>query len=189
MICWDKLAKDNGFDGIEICYQQVNFFLSNDDRKKLFRHNIEYETAYVIALSKKNSHNFIRYLKFVYHKIFNKVEMNVKRKVIHFSYDEAWEFILNRTPTKGAIPCAMVGWDNTPRRSWRGSVYDGNTPKKFEKYMTQLIKKTKIEYSEDKLFVFVWNEWAEGGYLEPDTRFEYQYLEAIRNALKNNGEL
>ena len=57
------------------------------------------------------------------------------------------------------------------------------SPEKFKKYLRQLVKNTRNIYKQDKIFVFAWNEWAEGGYLEPDEKFGYGYLEAIRDVL------
>ena len=39
------------------------------------------------------------------------------------------------------------------------------------------------------IFIFAWNEWAEGGYLEPDELNGYQNLEAVRDALIESNEL
>ena len=39
------------------------------------------------------------------------------------------------------------------------------------------------------LFMYAWNEWAEGGFLEPDEVNGYGYLNAIKEALKKTGEL
>ena len=34
------------------------------------------------------------------------------------------------------------------------------------------------------MMVKSWNEWGEGGYLEPDEKNGYRYLEAIKKALE-----
>ena len=86
------------------------------------------------------------------------------------------------------IPGAFVGWDNTPRKGHRGQVYIGDTPEKLNKYMSKQIQRAKSIYKKDMIFMYAWNEWAEGGYLEPDERTGYKNLEAIRDALKANNE-
>ena len=36
------------------------------------------------------------------------------------------------------------------------------------------------------ILIYAWNEWTEGGYLEPDTDDGYGYLEAIKRTFKEN---
>ena len=100
-------------------------------------------------------------------------------------YDAVWQNILRLRPEKDGpkmIPCAFTDWDNTPRHQERGYLYDGVTPEKFGKYLKELIRNAKEYYDTDMIFVFAWNEWAEGGYLEPDTKNGYKFLEAIKMA-------
>ena len=68
-------------------------------------------------------------------------------------------------------------------------IYDGATPEKFGKYFSKLVKRAKEVYNSDMIFVTAWNEWAECGYLEPDEKYKYGYLEAIHKALEENDEL
>ena len=110
------------------------------------------------------------------------------QQVQRFEYDEAWQKLLSLKPlpksNEQMIPCAFTDWDNTPRYRECGWVYNGATPDKFKMYFSQLVENTKKHYNTDMIFVFAWNEWAEGGYLEPDTKNGWGYLEAIKETLK-----
>ena len=77
----------------------------------------------------------------------------------------------------------FVDWDNTPRRKNRGQVCIGASPEKFEYYLTKQIKRAREVYEKDYLFMFAWNEWGESGYLEPDEKYGYGMLEAVKKSL------
>ena len=80
-------------------------------------------------------------------------------------------------------PHVSVGWDNNPRfRGFVDNVCKNNTPEMFE----VALRKAK-EYVDTHnlpaplITINSWNEWTETSYLEPDTKYGYGYLEAIRN--------
>ncbi|MCK9224201.1 MAG: glycoside hydrolase family 99-like domain-containing protein [Candidatus Muirbacterium halophilum] len=83
------------------------------------------------------------------------------------------------------LPLVMPNWDNTPRSKGRGVVLEGSTPELFKEILHNTIQKVKKSYKEEYQIIFVkaWNEWAEGNYLEPDSEFGLQYLEALREEL------
>lgn len=104
------------------------------------------------------------------------------------NYDSMWQKIIEAKPMRSnSIPGAFVKWDNTPRHGERGQINVG-TPEKFEYYLSKQIKHAREDYHEDMIFMYAWNEWAEGGYLEPDEDDKYGYLEAIKRALEENNE-
>ena len=68
------------------------------------------------------------------------------KEVSKVDYDETWNNILSLRPLKNGIkmiPCAFTDWDNTPRHKERGCIYQGASPEKFRKYLSQLVKNTK----------------------------------------------
>lgn len=191
---WQKLAQKSGLPGIDFAYQHITFDLLEDKDDSRFKYNIEYEPCYALhnylSSSKKSIINFMK-------KIDDISFFLCKRKLSEFylanvrkySYDEIWKSSINHKPeNEKNIPGAFVDWDNTPRRGSKGVAYTGANPEKFEKYLIQKIEKAKTEYKSDMMFLFAWNEWAEGGYLEPDEKFKDGYLKALKNALMKTDE-
>lgn len=84
---------------------------------------------------------------------------------------------------------AMPSWDNTARKANNGAViYTGLTPDTFQQWMSDIIFESKKIHSkgEDIVFVNAWNEWAEGAHLEPDMKYGYANLHAIKTAIEQN---
>jgi lipopolysaccharide biosynthesis protein len=70
---------------------------------------------------------------------------------------------------RGACP----SWDNTARKEHKGTVFYNNSPKLFEKWLTNAFVDAQQSHAHpDERIVFInaWNEWAEGAHLEPDRR-------------------
>ena len=201
LACFSELARKDGLDGLCFVCQRPDSMLSgNRSDIAAFDFCIEYQPAFAFnAVQKKQSLVMLRKLK---RRLFLNVEKylhistenlrlsKLKNGLKIYRYDDLWETIVNSHPrTDRSIPGAFVNWDNTPRKGIRGSVVTGATPQKFNKYLKQQIMHAKNEYKCDMIFMFAWNEWAEGGFLEPDEKHGYEYLQAIHSALKDSKEL
>jgi lipopolysaccharide biosynthesis protein len=58
-------------------------------------------------------------------------------------------------------------------------VWNG-TPANYEYWLSEAVRKTREEFPSHERLVFInaWNEWAEGCHLEPDLKYQRQFLEA-----------
>ena len=188
---WNTMAVDAGFDGMKFAFQGVRSHYTSGWDRSMFDYAIEFQPSFLIFKktffsSKLLSLGWINYMR-KFKKFFAMMRRLFfsNKSLSFFDYDEAWAAILATPPSStNAIPSAFVDWDNTPRKGKRGGVCINSSPEKFKKYFTQLLIKTRDEYKQDKIFVFAWNEWAEGGYLEPDVTHGYGYLNAIKASLK-----
>lgn len=191
---WDKLAKENGFAGMKYAYQHYVYYLDNDKDDSGFDYAIQFQPNLAMNLIKSKRQAKFELLKTKL-SIFLQTKLHIylklkQKEVTKIDYDAVWNMILEMKPVdKETIPGSFMDWDNTPRRGIRGSAMVGANPDKFEYYFDKQIDHIKENYNTDKIIMFAWNEWAEGGYLEPDERYKYQYLEAIKRVLEKHNEL
>ena len=105
------------------------------------------------------------------------------------SYDDITKLIIGNAAIsrKDAYLCVTPGYDDTPRRGQYGEVIYNSSPEKFYEQIRcamHISKKNNKEF----LFLNAWNEWGEGMYVEPDSKFGYGYLESIKKAITNDYE-
>ena len=85
------------------------------------------------------------------------------------------------------IATVAPGWDNRPWAGDRALVRYGSTPAKFRtmcENAKRLLDRSKGIESR-MLLVEAWNEWGEGAYAEPAGRWQFGYLDALRDVFTN----
>ncbi len=87
------------------------------------------------------------------------------------------------SPGWDATPRGVTNIKNTPKRYPWWPVVVNNTPELFRDFLAQAIK---FSLTNNPKFPFVsiasLNEWSEGHYLEPDGRYDYKWLEMVKEA-------
>ena len=82
------------------------------------------------------------------------------------------------------LPSVLAGWDNTPRSSRRGLVYENFTPDLFNAYAAKAVALVQNHPKEKRIvFLKAWNEWAEGNIVEPDAIFGHAMIESLREVI------
>ena len=79
------------------------------------------------------------------------------------------------------LPCIFVGWDNSSRRGRKGIIMLNQNTSDFNESLL-LAKEIVKNYPEEEQLVFInaWNEWAEGNYLEPCTKYGLNFLKTVK---------
>jgi glycosyltransferase involved in cell wall biosynthesis len=102
-----------------------------------------------------------------------------------YDYRRSWP-VLSEPPLAPYPTYEVVfpGWDNTPRRGTKGVVVHDATPELYGRWLTKAVERARWRPPEERVvFINAWNEWAEGAYLEPDTIYGRDWLEATRRAV------
>lgn len=176
---WNEMAKMNGFEGMYFIKMQTGS--DRDLKNKFLQKTVDFEPG---RAKRERSGGRLWFIE--------KREqfLNLLREDFLFngflceymSYDSINRAMLDRTHKKGEYRGIFVNYDDTPRRGRKGLIIVGSTPKKFSRYLVEGLQKS-IEEGNDLFFINAWNEWGEGNHLEPDKRYGYAYLHAVRKAV------
>ncbi len=182
---WNRMAIDKGLSGIHFVEMLTTY--CNIHNSTMFQGQIEFEPMYTIKYGIPFLKVLQRPLNRMIQDIISPLFPGYKEKFFNvMDYDYVWQKIITRKPQNSKRYLgAFVDWDNTARRGSKAFIINGATPEKFKKYLsTQLIRSKEI-LNQDMMFINAWNEWAEGCYLEPDKKYGFKYLEAIKAALES----
>lgn len=175
---WQKLAKDNGLEGIY--FIAIGCSLYSEDSSRTFLNEVLAQgfQALNIVNAYDASVNGFRFR--LMRKIFFKT-LKLVPDIRPYSYNQ---FACPIDSDIRVIPTLLPNWDHTPRSGIKGKILYGSSPEKFQEFLH-----LKLQAIQDKpfnsrfLIIKSWNEWAEGNYLEPDLRYGRGFLEALKKEL------
>lgn len=189
MECWQNLALENGLKkGLCFISQSSATYYNPQFNNKKFSYQIKFEPFFSYGngiREKLMSVSKGLHMPWIYAGI-QKIMRTKKRKAATqqvIDYDKVWNSILSHKKNDMLLEGAFVDWDNTPRTN-NGYRTEGAAPEKFRTNLSKLFIKMHQGKTIPCLFINAWNEWAEGAYLEPDEKYGYKYLEALKSALE-----
>ncbi len=150
---WNECAKTKGFDGI--------YFIGNSI-------NPDGVLDAVLSIEPRESVDYF----------FHKKESDYS--VLNIDGEELSKKIISKKDSVKYL-CGVVGFDNSPRKAENSCIVTNLTPEIFYKQMLSVIS-LSAKNEKDFVFVNAWNEWGEGMYLEPDEKYGYEYLNALKKA-------
>ena len=117
-----------------------------------------------------------------------RIKLWLHRPINMISYSKYAEIAINRfKELSEVIPCIDPMFDHSPRSNGAQQILHNNDPKVWGKLCREIKKIVDADSKNSEKFIFIkaWNEWGEGNYMEPDTRFGKSYIEEAGNAFKD----
>lgn len=182
---WIDLAKEEGLDGLYII-QMINNDFSRDIKSPIIDSKVDFEPVKTFASREKYAFSKWRFREALYNKLVRRTFLfnHIFNSVDYAGFCKS---LLRKKYTCNAnyYYSAVVDWDNTARKGKRGWFMKKSSPLIFKRYIQKIYSLTCKE-NKEFIFIFAWNEWGEGAYLEPDTRNKYGYLEAVKKVVEDN---
>lgn len=190
---WRELALKDGLSGLYFIFQKQGE-LHNNRCLNSFDAVFQFQPQEAVNSPSYNKNSIrhsalfkvIQNLPERYQDMLRLLRAKFVRELTFHDYDEAWRKVIEiRTDQKlTTFPGAYVDWDNTPRYKKRATIFRKATPEKFCQWLGKLVDSmSRRNLPENFIFLNAWNEWGEGAYLEPDERYGYQYLQAVKRVI------
>lgn len=170
---WQKLAKENGLNGIHFVGQ---IYAAEMSDKVLA---LGFDAVNIVRLfDYKKKRKLLTYL-------CRKLRSALFKSPRIIPYKEAMQtFVGEEEKRENIYPSIIPNWDHTPRTGNKGLVFHGSNPDLFAKHLNDIETAVKDKKEENKIvFIKSWNEWAEGNYMEPDLKYGTSYLEKLKKFL------
>lgn len=177
---WNKLAVQNGFPGIHFVGRIT--LLENYAKTKESLLNKGFNAVTVSRLGASSLKESI--LQKLIRKVWSLIRyrgclhLYPYKKEMDTLYDPAFDAADN------VYPAIYPNWDHSPRSGRNGFIVVDSTPALFEKHVSCVLDELRNKDPEHQIvFLKSWNEWGEGNYMEPDTKFGRGYIDALARQL------
>jgi len=194
---WQSLALENGLKGVYFIGAKQNIDVNDKttNRFSIFKKDLNtaekhYKAVLNNGFNAVNSKGYDRAeylcrkpLEIIYRTIISKIfkvypiskckQVDINR--YSFVEEDKWDNV---------YPSIMPGWDRSPRSGKKAKIHTNATPEVFKKHIQDALKIIEHKPEEHKIiFLWSWNEWAEGSYVEPDLKYGRGFLEAIHDTI------
>lgn len=181
---WQRMAKENGFDGIYLIAMKTGY--GKDEVRGFYDAFMEFEPLSTLREDfswRRGLQNW----KTAHEDRIDSGQCSIWNRIWAknaFSYRYLCRCIEKKAgeSRSNILPGVFAGWDNSSRKDEEAIIVMGSTPRRFQKHLHKMLS---IAERQKKEFVFLnaWNEWSEGAYVEPDKKYGWGYLKAIKSVL------
>jgi hypothetical protein len=192
---WNNLAEENGLPGFYfVSHTSTVPIINRENRKELLHPDVLAENAVKLAFEK--GADAVETLNLQYaelkakgllYKAFGVVSRNKLNGLFLEKYDYGKivnNYQIAMASRNNVFPEILVGNDRSPRAGRKAIIYYNATPENFylgAKKAIDLVSKKPFENR--IIFLNSWNEWGEGSYMEPDTKYGKGFISQLRRAL------
>lgn len=176
---WNKLAIEHGLNGFDF------FAFSIGEKKLSIAKTYNYDRFVYESINDSKGYTCKRFsLKWFKRQIGFRL---FKWPKMMMNYSTYVETALKRfKELVDVVPCIDPMFDHTPRSNGAFQILHNNDPKLWGKLCSKIREYVESNNNNKENFIFIkaWNEWGEGNYMEPDTRFGKAYIEEAGKAFK-----